>query len=167
MAGKTRTTIALVAVAVIAPLNLGAQDWTSQNINGLNVWDRDGQGWHTRAVQMQYGWYMETSYFDSNRRTYGMMFEVPAFQQANRIDYVGDTNGDGVFDTGYQWIVGRGWQAWTLSDLAPVKTTRDQAYSQYLAAQGGQQQEVLRLFYVRADKFYQTLSQMLLRGHNP
>lgn len=167
MARMTRTTIALVVFAGVAPLNAGAQTWTTQNINGLTVWDSGGLGLRKRAVKLQYGWYIESSYSDSNGRNYGMMFEVPAFQQASRIDYVGDTNGDGAFDTGYQWIVGRGWFAWNLSDIGPFRNASAQAYSQYLANQGGQQQEVFRLFYVRADKFYQTMDQMVRRGHNP
>ena len=167
MARMTRTTLALVAIAAVVPLTTEAQDWTSQNINGLTVWDRAGQGWRQRTVQMPYGWYLETTYFDNNQIISAMSFEVPAFQQANRIDYVLDTNGDRVFDTGYQWMVGRGWQPWALADLAPMKQFRDQAYSQYLAGQGGQQGELFRLFFVRADKFYQTLTQMRIRGRNP
>ena len=167
MARMTRTTLALIAVASIAPLKTEAQNWTSQNINGQVVWDREGQGWRQRTVQMPYGWYLETTYFDNNRNIYAMMFEVPAWQQANRIDYVWDSNGDRLFDTGYQWIVGRGWNAWALSDLAPIKTARDQAYAKYLATQGRQDQEISRLFFVRADKFLETFSQMLIRGRNP
>ena len=96
-----------------------------------------------------------------------MTFEVPAFQQANRIDYVLDTNGDRLFDTGYLWVVGRGWQPWALGDLAPMKQFRDQALLQYQAGQRGPHAELLRLYYVRADRFYQTLTQMRLRGSNP
>ena len=43
MARMTRTTLALVAIAAVAPLTSEAQDWTSQNINGQTVWDRAGQ----------------------------------------------------------------------------------------------------------------------------
>ena len=167
MARMTRTTIALVAIAVIAPLNARAQNWTTQTINGTTVWDADEPGMHIRAVKMPYGYYIEYSYFDSNRRNFGMKFEVPQFNQANRVDYVWDSNGDGVFDTGYNWTVGRGWLAWAVSDVAPFRAASAQAYSTYLANQGTQQQEISRLLYVRADKFYQTMSQMYLRGHNP
>jgi len=167
MARMTRRMTALVAFAVIAPLKADAQNWTASNINGLRVLDRDGPGVHQRAVQLQQGWYIETSFFDSNRRNTSMRFETPEVQSSNRIDEVVDTNGDNVFDTGYQWIVGRGWQAWPLLDVTAYRTFKDQAYARFLAAQGTSQVELMRLYYVRADKFYQTMDQMVRRGHNP
>lgn len=167
MARMTRTTLALVAIAAGAPLSTEAQNWTTQNFNGLVVWDRDVENRHERTFDMRYGWYWEKTYFDSNRRVHTMTFEVPAFQQANRLDAMQDTNGDGKFDTGHQWIVGRGWQPWPVSDLAPIKRYRDQAYSQWLASQGGQNAEMYRMLLVRADKFLETYTQIWQRGRNP
>ena len=165
MARTTRAIFTLVAVLGVAPLSAEAQNWTSQNINGLTVWSSEEPGLRRRAVQAQYGWYIEVSFFDNTQKVYAMQFQYPQFQQSDRIDYVWDTNKDGVFDTGYQWIVGRGWFAWQVSDIGPFRVARDQAYSQYLAAQGTRQAEPLRLLYVRADKFHQTMDQMLRRGY--
>jgi hypothetical protein len=167
MARMTRTSIAIVAFAVVTPLHAGAQNWAESYVNGLRVLDRDGQAWHQRAVELKYGWYVETSWFDANRRLIAMKFELPEFQQSNRIDYVVDTNGDGALDTGYLYTIAGGWQYWAVSDVAPFKAARDQAQVQYIAGQTTQQAEVLRLFFVRADKFYQTMSQIYLRRHNP
>src|SRR6185503_13096970 len=121
MARMTRTSLALVAVAVVAPLSTEAQNWTAQTINGLVVYDRAGTGWRQRAVEMQYGWYYETTYLDANQLVTAMMFSEPQWQKADRVDYVRDDNGDHVMDNGWQWIVGRGYVQWAVTEIASYR----------------------------------------------
>jgi hypothetical protein len=163
MASRSRIIgIALVTLTVALPAYGGAQNWTQQNINGLAVYDRSGAGWRERAVQTPVGWYFEVSYFDVHGLLTGMRFTAPQWQASERIDYVADTNNDRVMDTGWQWIVGRGWIPWAPTDIAPYKTLSDQERAKYTASLGTPQQELNRMYVTRADKMFETARQMLL-----
>jgi hypothetical protein len=147
--------IALVALTVALPANSAAQ-WTRSNVNGQEVLDQDGQGFHQRALLTKYGWYQEITYYSANRAVTAMTFSVPQSQASERMDHVSDTNGDGWMDTGYTWVVGRGWQQWVIpAELSPYKVFLDQARMQYQVRMGTAEQEIYRILFVRAEKFYQ------------
>jgi hypothetical protein len=158
----------LIALTIALPALSGAQGWTEQNINGLRVLDRAIPGERERAVQLKYGWYIETSYIDARGVLTAMKFTAPQWQASDRIDYVRDTNDDRVMDMGWTWIVGRGWIPWTTpTDIGPYKTLSDQERSKYTASIGTSEQELVRMYVTRADKMFETARQMMIRARSP
>ena len=162
MANRSRViAMTLVALTVALPEFSGAQTWIERNINGVQVLERDGVDGHERALKLPEGWYIETSYFNARRAVTAMKFTVPQWQLSDRVDYVGDTNGDGVMDTGWSYFIGRGWVPWNPTEIGSFKTASDQARSLYAASTSAQQQVLYLMYVTRADKMYETAGQML------
>jgi hypothetical protein len=92
-----------------------------------------------------------------------MKFIMPQWQQSDRIDYVADTNGDHVLDTGWQYFIGpRGWVQWTPTEIVSFKNYVDQMRAQYNASMGTPVQTLNYMYVVRADKMFETARQMLI-----
>ena len=153
--------LALVALTVALPAFSGAQSWAQQNINGLAVYDRAGAGWRERAVEVLYGWYYEVSFFDARGSLTGMRFTLSQWQASDRVDYVGDTNGDRVMDTGWQYFIERGWIPWAPTEIVSYRTLSNQARSKYTASIGTPQQELHRMYVTRADKMLEAADRSL------
>jgi hypothetical protein len=167
MANRSRTLgIALAVLTAALPANSGAQTWTRRIVNGQEILERAGAGWSERAAKMQYGFYVETSWYAANQSVTAMQFSSPQWQASDRVDYVRDTNGDGVMDYGWQYFVGRGWMPWTPTELGSFKAAVDQERSRFIASAGTPQQVVYQMYVTRADRMYQAAAQMI-RARSP